>query len=74
MPRPFVLDMTEAEFEVGYRPVTTYARAVVETCEWLVAATEGRDWQEALPTAARLYGDEFDYAAEDALLRTLTAG
>ena len=74
LPRPFVLDMTEAEFEVGYRPVTTYAKAVAETCEWLVSVTQGRDWREALPGAAKLYGDEFDYEAEDALLRELTAG
>ena len=74
VPHPFVLDMTEAEFEVGYRPVTTYERAVGETCEWLVSATEGRDWREALPGAAELYKDEFDYAAEDEYLRGLTAG
>lgn len=71
VPRPFVLDMAEAEFEVGYRPVTTYAKAVAETCEWLVAATEGKDWREVLPGSARLYADEFDYDAEDAFLRTL---
>jgi nucleoside-diphosphate-sugar epimerase len=74
VPRPFVLDMTEAEFEVGYRPVTTYERAAGETCDWLVSATEGRDWREALPVAARLYGEQFDYAAEDAFVRGLTAG
>jgi nucleoside-diphosphate-sugar epimerase len=72
--RPFVLDMTEAEFEVGYRPVTTYARAVAETCEWLVSATKGGDWRKVLPVAARLYGEEFDYEAEDVLVRGLTAG
>jgi nucleoside-diphosphate-sugar epimerase len=74
VPRPFVLDMNEAEFEVGYRPVTTYAKAVGETCEWLVAATEGRDWREVLTGAARLYADEFDYEAEDAFVRGLTGG
>ena len=74
VPRPFVLDMNEAEFEVGYRPVTTYARAVEETVEWLVAATNGRDWREVLPGAARFYEDQFDYAAEDEFLRSLTAG
>lgn len=74
VPRPFVLDMTEAEFELGYRPITTYARAVGETCEWLVSATEGRDWREVLTGAAKLYGDQFDYEAEDALVRGLTAG
>jgi nucleoside-diphosphate-sugar epimerase len=74
VPRPFVLDMAEAEFEVGYRPVTTYAKAVAETCEWLVDVTEGRDWREVLPGTAKLYADEFDYTAEDELLRGLTAG
>jgi nucleoside-diphosphate-sugar epimerase len=74
VPHPFVLDMTEAEFEVGYRPVTSYEKAVAETCEWLVSATEGRDWREVLTGAAKLYGDEFDYGAEDELLRSLTAG
>jgi nucleoside-diphosphate-sugar epimerase len=72
--RPFVLDMAEAEFEVGYRPVTTYAKAVGETCAWLVATTEGRDWREVLPGTARLYVDEFDYEAEDALIGGLRAG
>ena len=71
VPRPFVLDMTEAEFEVGYRPVTTYEKAVRETCDWLVAATDGRDWREVLPTAARHYSDQFDYAAEDEFVRGL---
>ena len=74
VPRPFVLDMNEAEFEVGYRPVTTYAKAVGETCEWLVSATEGKDWREVLTGVARLYEGQFDYDAEDAFLRTLTDG
>jgi nucleoside-diphosphate-sugar epimerase len=73
LPRPFVLDMTEAEFEVGYRPVTNYARAIGETCEWLVSVTEGRDWRQAVPGAAKLYADQFDYDAEDTFLRGLTA-
>jgi nucleoside-diphosphate-sugar epimerase len=72
VPHPFVLDMTEAEFEVGYRPVTRYERAVGEACEWLVSATAD-DWREALPVAARLYGEQFDYAAEDEFVRRLTA-
>ncbi len=74
VPSPFVLDMTEAEFEVGYRPVTTYAKAIKETSDWLVAASEGRDWREAFPTAAKHYADQFDYGAEDAYVRGLTAG
>jgi nucleoside-diphosphate-sugar epimerase len=71
LPHPFVLDMTEAEFEVGYRPVTTYAKAVKETCEWLVSAAAD-DWRKALPVSAKLYGDQFDYDAEDELIRSLT--
>jgi nucleoside-diphosphate-sugar epimerase len=71
---PFVLDMTEAEFEVGYRPVTTYERAVPETVEWLVQATEGRDWQEVLPAAGEQMTAAFDYEAEDALVRALAHG
>jgi nucleoside-diphosphate-sugar epimerase len=72
LPRPFVLDMTEAEFELGYRPVTTYAAAVEETCEWLVAATRETDWREVMPLTAERYA--FDYEAEDRFLRDLAAG
>jgi nucleoside-diphosphate-sugar epimerase len=64
--RPFVMDMTEAEFEVGYRPATRYERAVVPTVEWLVEATRDRPWEEALPGAARYLEHSFDYDAEDA--------
>jgi nucleoside-diphosphate-sugar epimerase len=74
VPHPFVLDMAEAEFEVGYRPVTTYAKAVGETCGWLVSVTQGSDWREVLPGVARLYEDQFDYGAEDEFIRRLTAG
>lgn len=71
-PVPVVLDMTEAEFEVGYRPVTTYERALPETVEWLVEATRDRDWREVMPRAAELMADSFDYEAEDAYLRALS--
>ena len=70
---PVVLDMTEAEFELGYRPVTTYERALPETVVWLVEATRGRDWREVLPTTAKIMEGSFDYAAEDDLIRRLTA-
>jgi nucleoside-diphosphate-sugar epimerase len=73
-PRPFVLDMTEAEFEVGYRPVTTYARAVHATCEWLAEAVRDRPWEEVMPTMAQYAPKSFDYEAEDALINKLTAG
>ena len=70
-PRPVVLDMTEAAFEVGYRPVTTYERSVRATCEWLVEATKERPWEELMPRMAQYMQDSFDYAAEDELLRGL---
>jgi nucleoside-diphosphate-sugar epimerase len=73
-PRPVVLEMTEAEFEVGYRPVTTYERALPETVTWLVDATRGRDWREVMPRAAEYMAGSFDYAAEDAYLDTLKDG
>jgi hypothetical protein len=44
------------------------------TCEWLVAATEGKDWREVLTGSARHLGDSFDYEAEDAYVRGLTDG
>jgi nucleoside-diphosphate-sugar epimerase len=72
-PHPVVLDMTEAEFELGYRPVTTYERALPETVTWLVEATRGRDWRDVLPTTAKIMESSFDYAAEDELIRRLTA-
>jgi nucleoside-diphosphate-sugar epimerase len=74
VPRPFVVDMSQAELELGYRPVTRYAKAVAKTCEWLVAATEGRDWRDVLPNLARQPGDLFGYAAEDAFLEGLKGG
>jgi nucleoside-diphosphate-sugar epimerase len=70
-PHSVVLDMTEAEFELGYRPVTTYEQAVPETVEWLVEATKERPWQEVMPRAAQYMQDSFDYAAEDEFLRGL---
>ncbi len=69
VPHPFVMDMTEAEFELGYRPITHYAKAVPETVAWLVDATKDRDWREVLPRSADIMKDDFDYEAEDAFLR-----
>lgn len=68
LPSPLVLDMTAAERELGYRPVTTYEQALPGTLEWLVGHVEDRDWREALPGMAAAYdpmGELFDYAAED---------
>lgn len=71
VPRPFVVGMATAEIDVGYKPVTTYARSVEATCRWLVEATAGRDWREVLPRSARHMRDGFDYPAEDEFLREL---
>ena len=68
VPHPFVLDLSAAESEIGASSVTSYEAAIAEVCEWLVSATEGRDWRDVLPDAARHYGDLFDYDSEDAFL------
>jgi nucleoside-diphosphate-sugar epimerase len=69
---PFVVDMSAAEREVGYRPVTNYADGVGVACQWLVEATRDTDWREVLPGHARYYGELFDYAAEDACVARKT--
>jgi nucleoside-diphosphate-sugar epimerase len=61
--QPFVVSMTEAEQELGYRPVATYPEAVRETCAWLVGELEaGSNWE-----GTYLEG-MLDYAAEDEVL------
>jgi len=63
---PLVFDMTAAERELGYRPVTTYAEAVQETCAWLVAELEsGRDWK------GTYLEESLDYEAEDAAIASV---
>lgn len=69
---PVVYDMSAAERELGYRPVTGYAESLPETVEWLTAQLHGRDWRQAFPAMAKTYDphlDLFDYAAEDAWLK-----
>jgi nucleoside-diphosphate-sugar epimerase len=65
VPRPIVVDMAEAELQLGYRPVARYERDVARTCEWLVAATKGHDWHAVFPRAAEYMAEHFDYDAED---------
>ena len=74
VPRPFALDMTEAEVVLGYRPVTTYAESAPETSRWVVGATRGRDWRDVLTGSAEMMANDFEYAAEDELLRGFTGG
>ncbi|MFD7705560.1 NAD-dependent epimerase/dehydratase family protein [Streptomyces sp. NPDC059785] len=68
VPRPVVCDMSAAERELGYRPVTRYADRPAGTVEWIERRLAGRDWREAYPKMHAAYGDLFDYAAEDAWL------
>ncbi|MCX5403580.1 NAD(P)H-binding protein [Streptomyces sp. NBC_00335] len=65
-PRPVVLDMSAAERELGYVPVTGYAESLPETVEWLLREAGDQPWQEAFPLLNRAIGPlSFDYAAED---------
>jgi nucleoside-diphosphate-sugar epimerase len=70
-PRPFLVDMSRAEAELGYRPAVRYEDAVGETVAWLVDATRGRDWREVMPGAAEHMASSFDYDAEDSFLAGL---
>ena len=73
-PRPLVLDMTDAEFDVGYRPVVRYETAVRRTCEWLVERARELPWQEVAPRMLQYGPSSFDYEAEDELVERLKAG
>jgi nucleoside-diphosphate-sugar epimerase len=68
VPVPVVCDMSAAERELGYRPVTRYAETLPETVTWIEGQLAGRDWRAAYPKMFQAYGDLFDYAAEDAWL------
>jgi nucleoside-diphosphate-sugar epimerase len=70
-PRPFVLDMLEAELELRYRPVVTYERSVQNICRWLLDTLGKQDWPTAFPAAVDHMSSSFDYAAEDEFLSTL---
>ncbi|MFI6415944.1 NAD-dependent epimerase/dehydratase family protein [Streptomyces sp. NPDC050842] len=69
-PHPIVYDMTAAERELGYRPVVSYAESLPETVAWLTGHLGDREWREAFPGLAKYGVDFFDYAAEDAWLRS----
>lgn len=73
---PVVQDMTAAERELGYRPVTGYAESLPETVDWLTERLSGRDWEDAFPQLVRSYGRDslFGYAAEDAWLERYDRG
>jgi nucleoside-diphosphate-sugar epimerase len=68
VPAPFVLDMSKAAAELGYRPVTQYADSLGPYLDWIERAATERDWREAFGDFAAGGADLFDYAAEDAWL------
>ncbi len=68
---PFVLDMSAAETELGYRPVAAYPEAVRATVEWLLEAIGDRPWREVLNRSPYLE-TMFDYAREDDYAEGLT--
>ncbi|MFE3736896.1 NAD-dependent epimerase/dehydratase family protein [Streptomyces sp. NPDC059134] len=67
---PVVYDMSAAERELGYRPVTGYVESLPETVAWLVGRVRERGWEAAFPRMVTSYGRDalFGYAAEDAWL------
>jgi nucleoside-diphosphate-sugar epimerase len=62
VPYPIVVDTTNAERELGYRPVADYRDAVQATRDWLL--TTDRDFSDTYLTRY------FDYAAEDEFIRS----
>jgi nucleoside-diphosphate-sugar epimerase len=65
-PKPFLVDMTKAAQELGYRPAVTWAEALPRQVQWLIDATRDRDWREVLTRGASYL--QFDYDAEDELI------
>jgi nucleoside-diphosphate-sugar epimerase len=68
-PKPFLVDMSAAERELGYEPATTWNDAIDAQVEWLLDATRDRKWEEVLPRGAEYL--QFDYEGEDALIKDL---
>ncbi|MDQ4094745.1 MAG: NAD-dependent epimerase/dehydratase family protein [Actinomycetota bacterium] len=67
-PQPIVLDTSRAR-SLGHHERAHPLVLMERTCEWLVEATAGRRWEQALPGAAHHYGTLFDYDAEDQWFR-----
>lgn len=68
---PVIFDMSAAERELGYRPVTDYHESLPATVAWAVDTLAGRTAREVFPLIAQRYDPDnsmFDYAAEDAWL------
>jgi nucleoside-diphosphate-sugar epimerase len=70
-PHPFVLDMLTAEIDLGYKPLTTYVRAVEQTVAWLLDATREHPWKDLVEPSPE-YLTLFDYTSEDGFLIALS--
>ncbi len=68
---PWVVSMEKARTELGYEPVVTHEKAIVEAVDWVLAATRDRDWREVLAQGADYLGEKFDYEMEDGFLASL---
>ncbi|MFO1013397.1 MAG: hypothetical protein U1E50_06490 [Caulobacteraceae bacterium] len=66
-PYPAIMDLTAAT-ALGYRPATSYAASIAETCQDLLARAKGRPWRDAFPGLAPYPDAMFTYEAEDAYL------
>jgi nucleoside-diphosphate-sugar epimerase len=67
VPKPFLVDMSKAERELGYSPAVTWSNAIDAQVEWLLEVTRDGAWQDVLPTGAQYL--RFDYEAEDEFVR-----
>ena len=65
---PIVLDTSRA-VSTGYIPASTYADAVPALVEAAINEVGQRDWRDVYPALAAYPADQFDYPAEDRLLR-----
>jgi nucleoside-diphosphate-sugar epimerase len=71
-PANLVADMSRAQRELGYRPVTDPDQTLRDTVEWLIDYMQPGDWRAQLPGFVRRYTDGvFDYEAEDAFVSSL---
>jgi nucleoside-diphosphate-sugar epimerase len=67
---PFVLDITLAREELGYRDAISYDQSIATTARWLTSVADR--WEEAIPRARELYGPMLDnYADEDRVVAAL---
>lgn len=69
--RPFVADDTQAR-ALGYVPVETYEQAMPAYIDWMIEISARDDWRKIFTVSASYEAEGFDYAAEDALLATLS--